>query len=207
MAIIVILAQNKNERLIAHQIVRNTYMHSFNVDIDELHYLHPEQFESDVLLAYSNETNQYLGTMSIMFPNNLGQFPCESLFGFNLSKMDLVKKNYIEVGRFATTEEGKKNPAVVIALFLGAIKLLEMKHINGWAATVRNDMYNFLKKISLPVHNIKQMPKLRKEDPLKNYIGNKKDIHLFDVSLSETIISFGRFQGYLAHERIKLSFA
>lgn len=206
MAIIIILAQNNDERLVAHQIVRNTYIQSFNVDIDELHHLHPQQFESDVLLAYSNETNQYLGTMSIMFPNNLGQFPCESLFGFNLSKLFLVQKNYVEVGRFATTDEGKKNPAVVIALFLGAIKLLEMKQINGWTATVKNDVYDFLRRISLPVHSIFQTPKLQKKDPLKRYVGDKKDIHLFDVTLIETAISFGRFQGYLTREKVKLAF-
>jgi hypothetical protein len=207
MAIIIILAQNKNERLAAHQIVKNTYIQSFNVDIDELYHLHPEQFESDVLLAYSNETCQYLGTMSIMFPNNLGQFPCESLFGFNLSNLELVQKKYIEVGRFATTEEGKKNPAVVIALFLGAIKLLEIKQINGWTATVKNDVYDFLQKIALPVHNIAQTPILQEKDPLNAYVGNQNDIHLFDVSLTETAISFGRFQGYLTREKVKLAFA
>lgn len=198
MAIIVKLAKNYRQRATAYQLVRNTYLQKFNVDIDNLHFSHPEKFKSDVLMAISTNTKRVLGTMSVMYPNRNGIFPCESLFGFKLSDYNMADHNYVEIGRFATSEEGKKNIMVVIALFLGAIKHLQNKQIEGWTATVKDDVFDFLQKgVSLPLNSIEQTPVLQEDDPLWNYIGNTSNLHLFNVSLDKTAFSFQRFEGFL----------
>lgn len=204
MVINVILAKKNRQRSEAHQLVKETYLQKFNVNIDHLHYLHPEKFKSDTLIAYSKESDEILGTMSLIYPNCKGGFPCESLFGFDLSGFNFAANKYVEVGRFATSEKAKKNPAVVISLFLGAIQHLQNKKINGWTATVKNDVFDFLNKISLPVHCINQLPKLVENDPLNTYVGQPSALHLFDVTLSETQKSFQRFEGFLSKELIKL---
>lgn len=206
MVINITLAENSNQRFAAHQLVKETYLRKFSVNIDELHYLHPEQFDCDTLLAYSGESNEVLGTMSIMYPNQSGIFPCESLFGFNLSLYNFAKNKYVEIGRFATSEKAKRNPAVVISLFLGAIRHLQIRQINGWTATVKNDVFDFLRKIALPLHRIEQFPVLREEDPLNSYVGERSNLHLFDVSLEATVFSFQRFEGYLKKELVKILF-
>jgi len=205
MAIIIKLAKNQNLFSKAHKLVRKTYLQTFNMDIDELHFFHPEKFKSDVLLAISADNNEILGTMSIMYPNLEGIYPCESLFGFELSKYHLANNNYVEIGRFATSDEGKKKVTVVIALFLGAIKYLQNQEVNGWTATVKDDVYDFLHRVvSLPLNNIAQKPIIQENDPLKSYVGNANSLHLFDVSLNETAFSFKRFEGYLKRGLIDL---
>lgn len=205
MAIIIKLAKNQNLFSKAHKLVRKTYLQTFNVDINELHFFHPEKFKSDVLLAISTDTNEVLGTMSIMYPNREGVFPCESLFGFELTKYHLANNNYVEIGRFATSDEGKKKNTVVIALFLGAIKYLQNQKVNGWTATVKDEVYDFLHEIvSLPLLKIEQKPVIQENDPLKNYVGNTDNLHVFNVSLNETAFSFQRFEGYLKRGLIDL---
>lgn len=206
MAIIIILARNEKQLSLAHQLVRETYQKSFQIDINDLHHLHPEKFESDVLLAISSITHQVLGTMSIMYPNHEGVFPCESLFGFELDNYALSTKKYVEIGRFATSDEGKKNSSVVISLFLGAIKHLQNQQINGWTATVKDDVFQFLQKVNLSVNNINQVPKLQVNDPLWTYIGDTSSLHLFEASLNDTIHSFKRFDGYLSRNLVELQF-
>jgi hypothetical protein len=207
MAIIIILAKNRKQRSIAHQLVRETYQQAFQVDINELHHLHPEKFKSDVLLAISTITRKVLGTMSVMYPNQKGVFPCESLFGFELSNYSLADNQYVEIGRFATTVEGKRNSSVVIALFLGAIKHLQNHQICGWTATVKDDVFQFLQKVNLPLHNINQSPKLQVNDPLWAYVGDITSLHLFDVSLNDTVQSFQRFDGYITRKMVELQFS
>jgi hypothetical protein len=204
MVINVILAKKNKQRSDAHQLVKETYLQKFNVNIDHLHELHPEKFHSDTLVAYSNESEEILGTMSLIYPNRKGGFQCESLFGFDLSGLNFAANKYVEVGSFATSEKAKKNPAVVISLFLGAIQHLQNKKISGWTATVKNDVFDFLNKISLPMKCINQSPKLHENDPLNSYVGQPSALHLFDVTLSETKISFQRFEGFLSKELIKL---
>jgi hypothetical protein len=205
MTINVILAKKSIQRSNAHQLVKETYLQKFNVNIDHLHYLHPERFRSDTLVAYSNESDEILGTMSLIYPNREGGFPCESLFGFDLSGFNFAANKYVEVGRFATSEKAKKNPAVVISLFLGAIQHLQNKKIYGWTATVKNDVFDFLNKISLPLHCIEQSPKLLETDPLNSYVGKPTALYLFDVTLTETKNSFQRFDGFLTKGLIKLN--
>lgn len=206
MAIIIILAKNRKQRSMAHRLVRETYQQTFKVDINELHQFHPEKFESDVLLAISTITRKVLGTMSIMYPNQNGVFPCESLFGFELGNYPFAKNQYVEIGRFATSKEGKKNISVVISLFLGAIRHLQNQQINGWTATVKDDVFQFLQKVNLPIQNINQSPKLQVNDPLWAYVGSIGSLHLFEVSLNDTVQSFKRFDGYITRKMVELQF-
>ncbi len=208
MVINIDLAQNSKQRFAAHQLVKKTYLSKFKVNIDKLHLLHPEQFESDTLLAYADDSDEVLGTMSIMYPNGDGMFPCESLFGFNLNNYNLAPKRYVEVGRFATSDKAKGDYKVVVSLFLGAIKHLQAKQINGWTATVKDEIFDFLSKLPLPIHNIEQLPKLKANDPLNFYVneGGSSDLHLFDVTMQETIFSFQKFNRFLTHGNIKIRF-
>jgi hypothetical protein len=208
MAIIIDLASSSKQRLAAHQLVKKTYLKKFKVNIDKLHLWHPEQFESDTLLVYTEDSEEVLGTMSIMYPNQHGIFPCESLFGFNLTPYSLASKQYVEVGRFATEDKAKENWRVVVSLFLGAIKLLKTKQINGWTATVKDEIYSFLNKLPLPVHNIEQLPNLKPNDPLNFYVkqGASSGLHLFDVSMEETMVSFQKYNRFLAQGHIKIAF-
>lgn len=204
MVIKVFLAQTNKQRSEAHQLVKKVYWEKFRVNIDHLHDWHPEKFQSDTLVAYSDESDEILGTMSLIYPNCKGQFPCESLFGFDLSEFNFGTDKYVEVGRFATSEKGRENRFVVISLFLGAIQHLQDKEIYGWTATVKDDVYDFLNKLSLPLNNINQSPKLLQNDPLNNYVGQPLALHLFDVTLADTEKSFKQFEGCLDRGRIKL---
>lgn len=204
MTITVTRADNLANRAMAYQLVRETYMQAFQLDINELSTVQTHQFKSDVLIASDADSQRILGTMSVMYPDHNGNFPCESLFGFDLSCYGRSLGKYVEIGRFATSEEGKKNRAVVISLFLGALRHLQIIGADGWLATVKDDIFGFLSKLALPLHSIEQTPMLHGYNPLRGYVGNDAALHLFDVSLRETERSFSRFESYLVRGRVKL---
>ena len=204
MAITVTLADSISKLAMAHQLVRDTYMQAFQLDINDLNVIHTHQFNADVLIAFDSDNQQILGTMSVMYPDRNGVFPCESLFGFDLSSYRLSFGKYVEIGRFATSYEGKRNHAVVISLFLGALRRLQSVGADGWVATVKDDIFGFLRKLALPLRCIEQAPKLLGNDPLMGYVGSDAALHLFGVSLRETEDSFRRFESYLVRGTVKV---
>lgn len=187
--IIVTLAKTEDEKNQAHQFVRNVYLEKLNVDIDKLRLLYPEHFECDVLMAFTENEMQLVGTMSVMYPNTI--YPCESMFGLNLEERKLAQKNYVEIGRFAADKSKSENCDAVGALFVGTIKHLQNKQINGWTAIVQSHIFNFLKGRGLPMNIINQKPDLSENHPLYCYA---KNTHVFDVSLVDTIPSFQKFK-------------
>ena len=204
MAVITQLANSPEQLEEAHELVRKSYGEAFHLDLDELKIEHHEQFKHEVLIATSSTNGEILGTLSFMYPSDDGVFPCESFFGFNLKKNLKKKRQFIEIGRFATSKEGKKNPAVVISLFLGITYFVKARKINGWVATVKDDIFNFFLKINMPMHLINQLPDLPKSSPLWGYIGDVSSLHLFKVSSSEAANSFSRFQGCITKKLIEI---
>jgi hypothetical protein len=204
MSVIMKLAKTRKELSEAHELVKKTYGGAFGINLDELKEEKEGQFKHDVLIAVSSATNEILGTISIMYPNANGIFPCERFFGFNLKKSLEGKSKYVEIGRFATSDEGKQHHTVFISLLLGVSSFLKAKKINGWIATVKDDIFNFLQTIKLPIHNILQKPVLSRDNPLRLYVGDDASLHLFDVTSSETMNSFERFTGYITKRLIEI---
>ena len=171
MPIIITLARTREQKAAAFELLRKIYLETYQIDLNDLHHSHPEKFRSDILIAYSDESNEILGTMSIIYPNQKGLFPTETLFGFDLSDLGLSGKKYVEVGRFATSESATMDRKVVLSLFLGALRLFEIKKIQGWSGTVKDDVFRFLNTIKLPLHTINQSPRLKENDILIPYVG------------------------------------
>jgi hypothetical protein len=197
MPITITLAKTSEQRAAAYKLLRDTYLEEYQIDLNELHHSHPEKFRSDILIAYSDNPNEILGTMSIIYPNQKGLFPTETLFGFDLSDFALPNQKYVEVGRFATAKSARKQSKVVISLFLGALKLFKNKRIKGWTGTVKDDVFGFLNTIHLPLNTVNQSPKIKENDILIPYIGDYSSIHPFHVPVKQTITTFRRFNGYL----------
>lgn len=199
--IIVKLATKEEQKNQAHQLVKIEYLKKLKVDIDKLHHFHSEHFNRDVLMAFTEDEMELVGTMSVIYPNTKAIYPCESLFGFDLNDRKLVGKNYIEIGRFATKQGENCNRKIVISLFLGAIKHLQNQQIKGWTAIVKDNIFDFLKALSLPMNIINQKPKLSANHPLRTYA---TDTHLFDVSLADTIPSFQKYDRFKRNGHIKI---
>ena len=204
MSVITKIAKSRKELSKAHELVKKTYKEAFNLDLDELKAVKKGQFKHDVLIAISSVTNEILGTISIMYPNEKGVFPCETFFGFNLRNNLEGKDKYVEIGRFATSDEGKQHRTVFISLLLGVSSFLKARKINGWIATVKDDIFNFLQHIKLPVHTILQKPVISKKNPLWLYVGDISSLHLFDVTSFETMSSFEKFKGYITKKLIEI---
>lgn len=204
MSILVKLAATDSERRDAHALVRESYRQSFGLDLNDLH--HKESFNSQVLMAYSLNDQSLLGTMGILFPNSEGRYPSEALFGYDLSDIRGDIRGYAEIGRFATSREGKSDPSVVLSLFLGAISYHESSGIPGWIATVKDDVYRFLGSLGLAMPLLDQEPFIAENDPLKKYAGDGQDIRLIRVKIEDTRRAFDRF--YLLKKRgsIRLAF-
>lgn len=199
--IIIKLASKEEQKNQAHQLVKVEYLKKLKVDIDKLHHFHSEHFNRDVLMAFTEDEMELVGTMSVLYPNSNAIYPCESFFGVDLKSRKLAKKNYVEIGRFATKQGENCDKKIVIALFLGAIKHLQNQQIKGWTAIVKDNIFDFLKGLSLPMNIINQKPKLSANHPLHAYA---TDTHLFDVSLAETIPSFQKYDRFKRNELIKI---
>lgn len=198
------IAKTKNDHEVAKKLVRESYQKSFALDINHLRKFHKETFQKKVIMAYSTNEEELLGTMSIQFPNRDGKYPSESLFKYNLSSLNLANQNYVEIGQFATSENGKSNPLIVISLFLGAIAYLKESDIPGWIATVKNDVFGFLQNLSLEMTIIDQFPTINKEDPLINYVDDLTKIHLMKATIENTEASFRRFNRFITSEKIRI---
>jgi Autoinducer synthase len=197
--IIVTLAKTKDEKKQAHQFVRDVYRKKLQVDIDKLRILYPERFECDVLMAFTEDEMKLVGTMSVMYPNAI--YPCELMFGLDLKERKLAQKNYVEIGRFAADKSSSESCDAVGALFIGAIEHLQNKQINGWTAIVQSHIFNFLKRLDLPMNLTKQKPNLSENHPLYTYA---KDTCVFDVSLADTIPSFQKYENLKHNGLIKI---
>lgn len=205
MIVITTLAKSQKQRLLAHDLVKKTYLSEFKVDIDNLKTTPPsQQFRSEVLIAQSASTKEILGTISIIYPNDLGKFPCESLFGFDLENDFSYKNNYVEIGRFATSDEGKKDNTVLYSLLLGIKFLLQKRQIQGWVATVKEDLFSFINNIKLPIHQISQLPNISQDNILWGYIGDISSLHLLDTTSIETVKTFSMYDRYITNNKIKI---
>jgi hypothetical protein len=205
MAIIVTLAKTSKQKAAAFQLLKEVYLQTYQINLDELHRFHPEKFKSDILIAHEENDTEILGTMSIIYPNNQNLYPSETLFGFDFGGLNISRKNYVEVGRFATAKKAKGKSCVVISLFLGALKFFKNNNnITGWTGTIKDDVLKFLNCINLPINIINQLPKLKEGDILHNYVGNPVSIYPFHISVADTIASFAKFNNYLERGVIKV---
>jgi hypothetical protein len=200
------LAKTRRQILAARDLVRMVYKKCFGLDLNLLKGTKKQHFKKEVLIATCPLTNEILGTLSFMYPNK-GVFPCESFFGYDLADTLKDKENYIEIGRFATNDESKKNLIVVISLFLGMAQFLEERKLSGWIAVIKDHIYDFFTRIELPMNAINQPPNLPEEDPMWLYIEDTKKLHLFDISSTESIATFKKvFQRYLDNGSIDINF-
>ncbi len=198
------LAESPEQILEAHDLVRKVYKKCFGgLDINKLK---GRKFRHEVLIAVSPENQKVLGTLSFMYPEE-DKFPCESSFGFKLKNVLNEKNDYVEIGRFATSDECKQHLTVVISLFLGIAFYLEKKQIKGWVATIKDHIFNFFAKIELPMNNIDQKPILRKNSLMWKYIEDPKTLHLFDITSEKSIEIFKqKFQHYTKNGSIIIDF-
>ena len=191
------LANSLEQLAEAQSLVEKTYQDEFEIDLRELAKIKSQGFEYEVLIAISEDTQEILGTLSFMYPTIKGIFPCESYFGFNMDGFVKRKIKHIEIGRFATSENGRKHRIVVLSLFLGIAHFLEKRKIKGWIATVKDNIFNFFKQIELPMNCIDQKPILAPDDLMWEYIKDVSTLHLFSIKSSLSIISFKKFQRFV----------
>jgi hypothetical protein len=196
------LAEHPEQILAAHNLVRKVYKKCFNgLDVNQLK---SPKFRQEVLIAVSAESNEILGTLSFMYPSE-NTFPCESSFGFVLSETLKKKQGYLEIGRFATTDECKKHLTVVISLFLGIAYFLEKRQMNGWIATIKDHIFDFFKKIDLPMNCIEQSPNLPPDSLMWKYIEDPRTLHLFEIGAEKSIDVFKqKFQRYIINGSIEI---
>lgn len=190
MSIFVKLVETESERKDALSLVRESYLHSFGLDLNDLP--RKESFESDILIACS-AGHELLGTMGILFADSEGKYSSEALFGYDLSGIRADIRGYSEIGRFATAQAGKLDPKAVISLFLGAISYHELRGIPGWIATVKDDVFDFLASLKLPMIELEQMPHIAENDPLRKYVGDGRGTHLIQVKIEDTRKAYDRF--------------
>jgi hypothetical protein len=197
------LAENPEQVLEAHNLVRTVYKRCFGgLDINKLK---GRKFRHEVLIAVLPENQKVLGTLSFMYPEK-DNFPCESSFGFKLKDVLSGKDDYVEIGRFATSDECKQHLTVVISLFLGIAFYLEKRQIKGWVATIKDHIFNYFTKIELPMHSINQKPNLRKNSLMWKYIEDPKTLHLFDITSEKSIATFKqKYQRYVDNGSVKIN--
>ena len=202
MQISIQLAESPEQILEAHNLVKTVYKKCFRLNIDKLK---GGTYRHEILIAVSPYNQKILGTLSFMYPNE-GIFPCESFFGFNLKDSLLGTDGYIEIGRLATADESKNHLKVVTSLFLGIAFYLEKKQINGWVATIKDQIFNYFTRIELPMNCIDQNPNLPKKSALWKYIEDPKTLHLFDITSEKSIETFkGKYQRLIDNGSVEIN--
>lgn len=211
MEINILLAQTAEQKHKALELVRESYVSHFDLDLSMLNPCSEDhetvlEFEKDILIVQSKEDGKILGSLSFIYPKN-GKFPCEYYFGLNLPEEDRQVLACVEVGRFATSQSCKNNPIVIIALFLGIAAYVEKRKIKRWIAVIKDNFFDFFMKINLPMKELAQKPNLPPEHLLWKYIENTEQVHTFitDGLVSSHVFN-ERFGKYVQINRIKICF-